>query len=881
MRLRSTLAVVLSLPAGIAAAQIDFDLARSFSLNALSSGGIVADVDGDRSLDVVAIPQAGDFVSILYGDGTGGFRAPVDVPLGFQAGAAAAGDFNEDGRPDIAVTYTANHRVVVILGDGMGGFVPGSETIVGPAPTLITAVDVNRNGHLDLVVSNAVSEDVSVLLGDGTGTFVESARLAIGDPPGGVAIGDVNRDGRLDLVVGHRTNSFVSVFLGDGHGGFTRGAAVGTTRGPRWTALVDFNRDSKLDLVIGAVDTNGDHSVSVHLGDGTGTFAARTDYSLGSSEAAHGIVVADFNGDTVPDVATCGIQRGAFFFGGINGTLGPRRDFATTAGNSIAAVDVDRDRDLDLVVIGNTRVSVVRGDGAGNFDGRGGLALAAGGSERVARVGDFDEDGHLDAVVLDRSFATVNWLRGDGHGRLVDGGVMPTGPGYAYSFVTGDFDEDGHLDLVVTHAVSGSPSDVTLLRGDGSGQFAPGPAIPLGPHVLGVRTADLDGDGHLDLIVSLYPNLPDGPSDLVTLLGDGAGNFVAGAGVTQAFPGIESFVVGDFVEDGRPDVAGTTSGGVSVRAGDGAGGFGEERFTAHSGSLVRTVGDLDRDGHLDLVMVTPRVGQSTRQLAFLFGDGTGSFPRSRDVAIVPMLSDLVAADFDEDGRLDLCEGGFALLGDGDGGIVSMLRFDLAVAATGGRGDFDEDGHQDLLCLYRERSNLPFVARVVRNITPFGLYAPREGNVDDGAGGTANVLMVNGRRGFGPSRRLEVDRNEPFAMRLLALPGAASETYALYAWKDRPTLETRRTVPGGIGVTSMPTFASDASPSPRPAAIWSTLGDPSRWGAPTFPSPPAPGVIFRRANGLRSRATFFLQGFVTDPRTPSGFAVTNGILVQSI
>ncbi|MBI1853815.1 MAG: hypothetical protein HYR85_26055, partial [Planctomycetes bacterium] len=60
-----------------------------------------------------------------------------------------------------------------------------------------------------------------------------------------------------------------------------------------------------------------------------------------------------------------------------------------------------------------------------------------------------------------------------------------------------------------------------------------------------------------------------------------------------------------------------------------------------------------------------------------------------------------------------------------------------------------------------------------------------------------------------------------------------------------------------------------------------LGDPSRWGAPTFPSPPAPAVIFRRANGLRLRATFFLQGFVTDPRAPSGFAVSNGILVQSI
>ncbi|MBI3844949.1 MAG: hypothetical protein HY292_09955, partial [Planctomycetes bacterium] len=89
MRLRSTLAVVLSLPAGIAAAQVDFDLARSVSLNVLSSGGIVADVDGDRSVDVVAIPQAGDFVSMLCGDGTGGFRAPVDVPLGFQPGGVA------------------------------------------------------------------------------------------------------------------------------------------------------------------------------------------------------------------------------------------------------------------------------------------------------------------------------------------------------------------------------------------------------------------------------------------------------------------------------------------------------------------------------------------------------------------------------------------------------------------------------------------------------------------------------------------------------------------------------------------------------------------------------------------------------------------------
>ena len=113
----------------------------------------------------------------------------------------------------------------------------------------------------------------------------------------------------------------------------------------------------------------------------------------------------------------------------------------------------------------------------------------------------------------------------------------------------------------------------------------------------------------------------------------------------------------------------------------------------------------------------------------------------------------------------------------------------------------------------------------------------------------DVLFVNGRKGRGDARRMNVDRNELFQIRIKAPPA-----------------------PGGYGPIGMP-FASVRR-------RWNNTGDPL-FGAPNFPSTPATSTVMRRPGGLRKRVTAYLQGVIEDPASPSGvYAVTNGIEVVS-
>src|SRR5207247_8552777 len=63
------------------------------------------------------------------------------------------------------------NRVSVMLGDGTGGFGPVADYLAGSAPTAVVIGDFNRDGSEDLAVTNFNTNNVSILLGTGTGIF--------------------------------------------------------------------------------------------------------------------------------------------------------------------------------------------------------------------------------------------------------------------------------------------------------------------------------------------------------------------------------------------------------------------------------------------------------------------------------------------------------------------------------------------------------------------------------------------------------------------------------------------------------------------------------------------------------------------------------------
>jgi hypothetical protein len=228
--------------------------------------------DGKPDLAVTTTTAGSRRVAVLLGDGMGGFGPPryfgsfSNSPI-----ALGAADFNGDGRPDLAVGGGANspadtNNLSILLGDGQGGFGAPAFYTIGQAPQSMSIADFNGDGLADIAVSNSLAvsgnSTVSVLLGAGSGRFTGPTSFTIGVAGRGTGVADFNLDGKLDLVVANSNSNSVSVLLGDGRGGFGPRSdfAVGTN--PRKLAVGDVNHDGRPDII---TPNTGSNDVSVLL----------------------------------------------------------------------------------------------------------------------------------------------------------------------------------------------------------------------------------------------------------------------------------------------------------------------------------------------------------------------------------------------------------------------------------------------------------------------------------------------------------------------------------------------------------------------------------------------------------------------------------------
>lgn len=165
---------------------------------------ITGDVNGDKNLDLVTANLAGSSVSVLLGDGRGGFvMAPKSpVALTIAPFAVAMGDFNGDQKPDLICSGNNSSNGMVLLGDGAGGFSPTSTFSAGSSPTGLAVADFNGDQRLDFAVANFGGGNVSVLLGNGAGSFSPApVSPSVGTGPITVAAGDLNgNDGAAYMV---------------------------------------------------------------------------------------------------------------------------------------------------------------------------------------------------------------------------------------------------------------------------------------------------------------------------------------------------------------------------------------------------------------------------------------------------------------------------------------------------------------------------------------------------------------------------------------------------------------------------------------------------------------------------------------------------------
>ena len=379
---------------------------------------------------------------------------------------------------------------------------------------------------------------------------------------------------------------------------------------------------------------------------------SRTDYPiLGNNH-----IVADLNGDGIPDLAATGANGVGVMLGSGDGTFRPRVNFSTGAqSQDLAAGDFNGDGRLDLAVSLNSfefTLALLAGNGDGTFGAPVMFDNTAAHDDSPAIVAtDLDNDGRLDVVIahMISCFVTpcvaarnLTVMLGFGDGTFQTPFEIDVGTGMS-RIAVGDFNSDGIKDL----GIAGDQAQVYVLLGIGNGSFLKQPTINLltagtiGVDGTDIDVADLNGDTIQDLVVAIGLN----GSRTAILLGNNDGTFQPARIITEPRLRVPQYqVIADFNRDGFPDLAlslaNGTEGLFEILLGNGDGTFrapvlyaAPPPLSSVGGGTIVT-GDFNRDGRPDIGL--PITGANPGLEGFVNSTGSISVgPAFGDVTATP------------------------------------------------------------------------------------------------------------------------------------------------------------------------------------------------------------------------------------------------------
>ncbi len=343
----------------------------------------------------------------------------------------------------------------------------------------------------------------------------------------------------------------------------------------------------------------------------------------------------------------------------------------------VAFADVDGDGDLDVIAaLEGDENRLYLNDGTGKLTWKKGVFKAAKHDTEHVRAVDFDGDGNIDVIFVAEDDQTHEYYLGNGDGTFRDVSDRLLAMSEGNGLDVGDVNGDGLPDVVVGNSGAEGQNFLWINDPANPGFFIDRTRENL-PQVndatQGIKLADLNGDGHLDMLVA--NEVP--PNRL--LINDGTGVFTEHPEQLELLVPLETrevFTV-DVDGDGDLDVlfSNLTSNArewdkdpqMRILINDGNANFTDEtaeRLPANKfSSWAATWIDFDHDGHPDLLVSAVNVpGFSPDRVRAYRNDGNGYFTDVTE-EVVPQSAvgrswNITVGDLNGDGIADAFIGGW-------------------------------------------------------------------------------------------------------------------------------------------------------------------------------------------------------------------------------
>jgi hypothetical protein len=627
----------------------DYSFVQNFNSGTVNNvkQSVIADYNNDGIKDVIL--GVGSSLLFYSGTNTGTFAPSTlftNSAFTISVNKLLNGDYNNDGKMDVAIcgafSSSGPARVQILYGNGAGSFTCGN-TYTAPLIPQYSNInsfkqgDINNDGFIDFLITFNTAPSVWTATNNATGSLGITNALTnngMGD------LMDFDNDGNLDIISGNSMNK------GNGNGTFIQ-SSINTFGPSTWLgefSLQDIDGNGTKDIIYLNTDPS---KIRYRYNNGNGSFS--TEYSINCDFPLNGFKATDINGDGLKEIIGYSDYLSSIRIFKNNGynvfTFAASILVVTGYYGSYSVADINSDGKTDIIFPGydNDRFCSILGNSnlsypSNNIVKHQNVAYSSG-----ITVNDFNNDGKPDFASAGLGEINIaKGLPGGGSTNVNSGPFTGNIKGKVYSE---DFNNDGFTDVLSINNLSGNSNNFNIYEGNGTCSltnqyfFWNNSNSPSAYQDLEI--ADFDNDGYKDIATA---NTSIWGYNVLK----GSANFSFTTTYSISLTSASNDIVsGDFNNDGNLDIVTVNSASkLNVMLGNGNCTF-QAPITitlTGVGANLLTKGNFNGDGNLDLFI------SGNNQMYSLFGMGTGSFVVNQTVTISSLNTDILTADFNNDGK---------------------------------------------------------------------------------------------------------------------------------------------------------------------------------------------------------------------------------------